>query len=75
MNYAEGQIMDRPSVNTRAVHAWEDYSEFSGAGKVYHVYAIDCHGHGNPVMILQSIGYAMGQDFVGLLKMSWVNRV
>ncbi len=49
---------------------WEDYSRvLPGLAKDYHVYAIDCHGHGESSHNSSKYtGVAMGEDFVWFIK-------
>lgn len=49
---------------------WEDYSRvLPGLAKYYHVYAIDCHGHGESSHDSSKYtGVAMGKDFVWFIE-------
>ena len=71
LNYAEGPD-NGPSLIL--IHGqsmeWEDYSRvLPGLAKYYHVYAIDCHGHGESSHNSSKYtGVAMGEDFVWFIK-------
>jgi pimeloyl-ACP methyl ester carboxylesterase len=67
LNYAEGPD-NGPAL--LLIHGqsmkWEDYSRvLPGLAKYYHVYAVDCHGHGKSSHDSSKYtGAAMGQDFI-----------
>ncbi|TCL75321.1 pimeloyl-ACP methyl ester carboxylesterase [Hydrogenispora ethanolica] len=71
LNYAEGPNHG-PSL--LLIHGqsmeWQDYSRVLPAlSKYYHVYAIDCHGHGKSSHDSSKYaGIAMGQDFVWFIE-------
>lgn len=71
LNYAEGPD-NGPAL--LLIHGqsmeWEDYSRvLPGLAKYYHVYAIDCHGHGKSSHDSSKYtGVAMGQDFVWFIE-------
>ena len=71
LNYAEGPDN---GPNLLLIHGqsmqWEDYSTvLPGLADHYHVYAIDCHGHGESSHDPSKYtGVAMGQDFVWFIK-------
>ncbi|ROR23910.1 pimeloyl-ACP methyl ester carboxylesterase [Mobilisporobacter senegalensis] len=71
LNYAEGPD-NGPAL--LLIHgqsmAWEDYSRvLPQLSKYYHVFAIDCHGHGESSHDPSKYtGVAMGQDFVWFIK-------
>ncbi|MCH3964885.1 MAG: alpha/beta hydrolase [Clostridium sp.] len=73
LNYAEGPDYDgNPSL--LLIHGqsmqWEDYSRvLPELAKYYHVYAIDCHGHGKSSHDSSKYtGISMGHDFVWFIK-------
>lgn len=71
LNYAEGPKNGPPLL---LIHGqsmkWEDYARvLPELSKYYHVYAIDCHGHGKSSHNSSKYtGVAMGQDFVWFIK-------
>ncbi len=71
LNYAEGPA-NGPSL--LLIHGqsmeWEDYSRvLPRLAEYYHVYAIDCHGHGESSHDFSKYtGVAMGQDFVWFIE-------
>jgi pimeloyl-ACP methyl ester carboxylesterase len=71
LNYAEGPD-NGPAL--LLIHGqsmqWEDYSTvLPGLAEYYHVYAIDCHGHGESSHNASKYkGVAMGQDFVWFIE-------
>lgn len=71
LNYAEGPD-NGPAL--LLIHGqsmeWEDYSRvLPGLAKYYHVYAVDCHGHGESSHSPSKYtGVAMGQDFVWFIE-------
>ena len=71
LNYAEGPD-NGPAL--LLIHGqsmeWEDYSRvLPGLANYYHVYAIDCHGHGESSHnSSEYTGVAMGEDFVWFIK-------
>lgn len=71
LNYAEGPA-NGPAL--LLIHGqsmeWEDYSRvLPGLAKHYHVYAIDCHGHGESGRDPSKYtGAAMGRDFAWFIE-------
>lgn len=71
LNYAEGPD-NGPAL--LLIHGqsmqWEDYSRvLPGLAEYYHVYAIDCHGHGESSHDPSKyMGIAMGEDFVWFIE-------
>jgi len=71
LNYAEGPD-NGPAL--LLIHGqsmeWEDYARvLPGLSEYYHVYAIDCHGHGESSHDSSKYtGVAMGQDFVWFIE-------
>lgn len=71
LNYAEGPD-NGPTL--LLIHGqsmqWEDYSRvLPDLAKYYHVFAVDCHGHGESSHdVSRYTGVAMGQDFVSLIE-------
>ncbi|WP_236860219.1 alpha/beta fold hydrolase [Candidatus Formimonas warabiya] len=71
LNYAEGP-KNGPAL--LLIHGqsmeWEDYSRvLPGLSQYYHVYAIDCHGHGESSHDPSKYtGVAIGQDFVWFIE-------
>ena len=71
LNYAEGPD-NGPAL--LLIHGqsmqWEDYSRvLPELSKVYHVYAVDCHGHGGSAKDpTRYTAVAMGQDFIRFIK-------
>ncbi|MBZ2174298.1 alpha/beta hydrolase [Schnuerera sp. xch1] len=71
LNYAEGPDNGPPLL---LIHGqsmkWEDYSRvLPDLAKNYHVYAIDCHGHGKSSHdITKYSGVAMGKDFIWFIE-------
>ena len=71
LNYAEGPD-NGPAL--LLIHGqsmkWEDYARvLPGLSEYYHVYAIDCHGHGEfSHDSAKYTGVAMGQDFVWFIE-------
>lgn len=71
LNYAEGPN-NGPAlllIHGQSVE-WEDYSRvLPGLAEHYHVYAIDCHGHGQSSHdAIKYTGVAMGRDFVWFIE-------
>lgn len=71
LNYAEGPG-NGPAL--LLIHGqsmeWEDYSRvLPGLARYYHVYAVDCHGHGESGHNSKSYtGVSIGQDFVRFIE-------
>ncbi|MTI56587.1 alpha/beta fold hydrolase [Geosporobacter ferrireducens] len=71
LNYTEGPDNGPPLF---LIHGqsmkWEDYARvLSDLAKYYHVYAIDCHGHGKSSHdSTKYTGVAMGKDFIWFIE-------